>query len=163
MSLHCDLVVVTQDKPRTRWAWHSSRSKVPLSRIPLSQPTAALTARPEPVSQRSASQPSAVLTASKRGYSTKKQVADTPFFSRITVFNPSYTLPRRKLSLPMSRRLHNSLRDVGMARPSSSPRQPRCRFAPLLLRFSRKIRPFWLGPARQSTAGPSPRLSRSKF
>jgi hypothetical protein len=35
------------------------------------------------------------------------------------------------------------------------------RIAPLLLRFSRKIRPFWPGPAWQSTVGPSPRLSRS--
>jgi hypothetical protein len=140
-----------------------SRSKDPRPRIPLSQPSAAQTARPEPVSRRTASQPSAVLTASKRGDSTKKQVADAPFFSRITVFNPSYTLPRRKLALPRGRLLHNGLRDVGMARPTSSPRQPRCRFAPLLLRFSRKIRPFRLGPARQSTAGPSPRLSRSKF
>ena len=85
MSLQCDLVVVTQDKPRTRRAWHSSRSKVPRSRIPLSQPTAALTARPEPVSRRSASQPSAVLSASKRGESTKKQVVSA-FFSRESPF-----------------------------------------------------------------------------
>jgi hypothetical protein len=39
--------------------------------------------------------------------------------------------------------------------------------APLLSRFWRKIRPLWLGPARQSTplstAGSSLRLSRSKF
>ncbi len=76
---------------------------------------------------------------------------------------PFPTRPRRKRALPRGRRHHNSLRDVRMARPSSSHRQHPCRFAPLLLRFSRKIRPFWLGPARQSTAGPSPRLSRSKF
>ncbi len=37
MSLHCDLVVVKQDKPRTRRAWHSSRSKVPRS-LSVSQP-----------------------------------------------------------------------------------------------------------------------------
>jgi hypothetical protein len=85
VSLHCDLVVVTQAKPRTRRAWHSSRSKVPQSRIPLSQPTAALTARPEPVSRHSASQPSAVLFASKRGGSTKKQVVSA-FFSRESPF-----------------------------------------------------------------------------
>ncbi len=125
MSLHCDLVVVTQDKPSTRRAWHSSRSQVPRYRIPLSQPTAALTARPEPVSRRSASQPSAVHTASKWGETTKNQMAAALFLSRITVFNPFHTLPRRKLALPRGRRLHIGLRDVGMARPSSSPRQPR--------------------------------------
>ncbi len=163
MSLHCDLVVVTQDKPRTQRAWHCSRSKVQRSRIPLSQPTAALTARPEPVLRRWASQPSALLTASKRGESTQKQVVTSLFLSRIFVLGPSQTLPCKKLALPRGRRLHNGLPDVGMARPSSSPRQLRCRFAPLLLRFSRKIRPFRLGPAWQSTAGPSPCLSRSKF
>jgi hypothetical protein len=95
------------------------------------------------------------------GEAAKKPVVASSFFSRVAVLNPSPTLPRRKLTLLRSRRLHNVLRDVGVARPSSSRRQHPCRFAPLLLRFSRKIRPFWLGPARQSTAGaagPSPRL-----
>ncbi len=152
----------SQDKPRTRQAWKSSRSKA-RSKVPLSQPTAVPAARPEPVSRLSASQPSEVLTASKRGENAKKQVAAASFFSRVAVLNPSPTLPRRKLALPRGRRLQNGLRDVGVARPSPSRRQHTCRFAPLLLRFSRTICPFWLGPAWQSTAGPSPRLSRSRF
>ncbi len=99
---------------------------------------------PEPVSRRSASQPSAVLTASKRGEAANKQVAASSFFSRVAVFNPSPTLPRRKLALPRGRLLHNGLRDVGVARPSSSCRQPPCRYAPLLLRFSEKFVHFGL-------------------
>ncbi len=151
---------------RTRRAWQSSRSKAQ-SKVPLSQPTAAPAARPDPVSRRSASQPSAVpcLAASKRLEAAKKQVAAASFFSRVAVLNPSPALPRRKLALPRGRRLHNSLLDVGVARLQASPsrQQHTCRLAPLLLRFSGKIRPFWLGPAWQSTAGPSPRPSRSKF
>jgi hypothetical protein len=79
----------------------------------------------------------------------------TRYFSRFGQMTPFPTLPSRKLSLPRGRRLHNGLQDVRMARPSSSHRQPPCKLAPLLLRFSRKIRPFWLGPAPQSTAGRS--------
>jgi hypothetical protein len=156
-----------EDKTRSRTrpgrAWQSSRSKIPRSKIPLSQPITALTARLEPVSRRSASQPLAVLTASKRAEAFKKQVATASFFSRVAVSNPSPPLPCRNLACLRGGRLRNGLRDVGVARPSSSRRQYPCRFAPLLLRFSRKFRPIWLGPAQQSTAGPSQRLSRSKF
>jgi hypothetical protein len=56
---------------------------------------------------------------------------------------PSHASPL-KLALPKGRQLHNGLRDVGVARPSSSRRQHTCRFPPLLLRFSRIIRLFWL-------------------
>jgi hypothetical protein len=50
---------------------------------------------------------------------------------------PFPTLPGRKLAFPRGGRLRNGLRNVGVARPSSSRRQHTCRFAPLLLRFSR--------------------------
>ncbi len=78
-----------------------------------------------------------VLTASKRREAARKPVAASSFSSRVAVLNPSPTLPRRKLALPMGRRLHNGLRDVGVARPTSSRRQHTYRFARLLLRFDR--------------------------
>ncbi len=63
----------------------------PTVQEPSHQPTAALTARPEPVSRCSANQASAVLTASKLGEAAKNQVAAASFFSRVAVLSP---LPR---------------------------------------------------------------------
>ncbi len=71
---------------------------------------------------------------------------------------PFPTLPRRKLALPWGGQLHSGLRDVEVARPSSSLQQHPSRFAPLLLRFSRKNRPFLALPslAEHSWSEPAP-------
>ncbi len=48
----------------------------------------------------------------------------TGYFSKFSQITPFPTLPRKKPALLRGRRLHNGLRDVRMARPSSSHRQP---------------------------------------
>ncbi len=70
---------------------------------------------------------------SERGREKEREQTDgradgriTGYFSKIGQITPSPTLPRRKLALPRGRRLHNGLRDVGVATPSSSPGQPHC-------------------------------------
>jgi hypothetical protein len=75
---------------------------------------------------------------------------DNRIFLEIRPNDPLSHASPQETGSSQGRRLHNGLRDVRMARPSSSHRQPPCRFAPLLssLLFSRKIRPFWLGQAR---------------
>jgi hypothetical protein len=51
------------------------------------------------------------------GGSSQKQLGAAFFFSRVAFFNPSPTLPRRKLALPRGRRLHNGQRRQSSQRP----------------------------------------------
>ncbi len=78
----------------------------------------------------------------------------TRYFLRFGHITPSPTLPGRQVPLPRGRRLHNCLRDVGMARPSSSPRQPLCRFAPCFYDSREKFVDF--GSAEHGCSEPAP-------
>jgi hypothetical protein len=65
---------------------------------------------------------------------------------------PFSTLPGRKMACPRGRRLRSGLRDVEVARPSSSRRQKTIRLAPPLFQFSRKIR--WVFGSTQPGSRP---------